>query len=63
MRTKVRCGPRPRRSAVVRPPGVLSEFEVLPKSTAEFWKFCGIEFKMSMASVWPDSLISFSVTT
>ena len=39
--TSVRCGPRPRRSIVVKPPVEVSGLEVLPKSELPPMMFCG----------------------
>ncbi len=61
--TSVRCGPRPRRSTVAIPPGVLNPEEVLLKEVNAFCRFCGSWLSRSTMSVLPPCRISLEVTT
>jgi len=60
--TRVRCGPRPRRSTVENPPWRSRDSRLLPKSALEPMMFCGRELIRSVMSVCPSSWISWLVT-
>src|SRR3954462_14926657 len=62
--TRVRFGPRPRRSAVATPPAVVRPGVRLPRSwPRSLVKFCGSWLMMSTMSFLPETTMSWLVTT